>query len=77
MYCHCEKVCSFPADGCTISKKSLYCMWYCGDNNPVSKLNTSVTEVACLGDDPRFIPNGALGFHFGILLFACKQLSNA
>jgi hypothetical protein len=49
-------------------------MWYCGDTYPVSKLNTSVTELACLGDDLRFIPNHALGFHFGILLFACKLI---
>jgi hypothetical protein len=72
MYCHCEKVHSFPAGGCTVSKKSLYCTWYYGDTNPVSKLNTSVTELACLGDVPRFIPNCALRFHFGILLLACR-----
>ena len=49
----------------------------CGDTSLVLRLSTSVTELAWHGELPRLIPNLALGFHFGILPFACNVLFKA
>ena len=48
--------------------KNLSC-WMCnyGKIIAVSRSKIRETELACLGDDPRYIPNLALGFHFDIL----------
>ena len=52
----------------TVSKKSLYKLWNCGDTSLVFKFKTRLTFLTCCGDDPRFMPSLALGDHFAIFL---------
>jgi hypothetical protein len=73
MYSHCEKVHSFPEEGLTVSKKSSYWTWNCGETNPVSSFSTRFTDLACRGEGPRLMPSLALGFHLGIALPSWRQ----
>ena len=55
-----------PESILTVSKKSSWIMWYCGETKPVVKFKTSDTDLAWNGEGPRLTPSRALGFHFGI-----------
>ena len=64
---HSDGVGGLPADDFTVSKNLSWvtCNW--GGIRPVVRLSTSETVRACLGECPKFIPNLALGSHFGML----------
>ena len=47
-------------------------MWNCGDVSPVMVLMTNETDWAWRGEVPMYIPNVALGDHFGIELLFCN-----
>ena len=61
---HCKNVVGFPADGCTVSKKSLNWMWNCGEMLPVWMFKISETVPVCHGEGPRLMLSWAWGSHF-------------
>lgn len=76
MFCQFEWIGGLPTDGLTVSKNSLWRIWNYGDTWPVSKFRTRDTDLACLGEGPRFNPKRARLFHFGIELPEASLLSN-
>jgi len=58
------------------SKKSSNLRWNCGDTRPVLMDRIRYTDLACIGEGPRYVPSLLLISHLPILCPFCNAFSS-